>query len=124
DAAGARVERARSERWPDLYVLGGVQLGHDAYASGVVVGVGIELPVFDFGEGPVAAARAETIAAQANLVAVRRESEAAVEAARADLRRRQAALEAYDAAVLGQVAELGRMSEAAYRGGQVTLLDL
>lgn len=124
EAAVATVARARSERWPDLRVMAGTTLGHEAYASELIVGVGLDVPIFDFGEGPVAEARAEVIAADALLAATTREHDALLEAGRRDVVRRRAALAELDATITAQMDELATMAEVAYRGGQATLLDL
>lgn len=124
DAARSAVEVARSERWPDLHVAVGTSLGHSAFAGELLVGAGVEIPLFDFGEGEVARTRAEVIAAQARLEATEAAVRAAAASAASELIRRRAALARFDAAVPQQLAEIAEMAEVAYRGGQASLLDL
>lgn len=124
DAARSVVEVARSERWPDLHVAVGTSLGHSAFAGELLVGAGVEIPLFDFGEGEVARARAEVIAAQARLEATEAAASAAAASAANELAKRRAALARFEASVPGQLAEIAAMAEVAYRGGQASLLDL
>lgn len=84
DAAGRRVI-------PDIIVGGGPSLlntGSDAFAFGYLLTVGVELPVFDRGQGDVARARAARLAFDAERVALSRrldgaKADAAVQASTA-----------------------------------------
>lgn len=122
-AARSRIEAVRKDFLP----VPSVNLGQQWVAQehrNTVIGVSVNLPLFDRGEGPVARARAE-----AQLAASRREQaerQAQVELRRSHevLRLRIDALNAYERDVLSQLPRLREMAEDAYRFGRGSVLEL
>ncbi len=122
-AARSRIDAVRK----DFVPVPSLNLGQQWVAQehrNTVIGVSVNLPLFDRGEGPIARARAE-----AQLAALRREQverQAQVELRRSHevLRLRIDALNAYERDVLSQLPRLREMAEDAYRFGRGSVLEL
>jgi len=123
-AADSGLERARRERWPVPSLLLGTAFTDQPYGNTTYVGVSVDLPLFDRGQGGMARASAEKHAAvlkrELLLATTRRELERAVEV----LSRRRATLTEFDREVVSPLPTLKQMAEDAYRLGKTGLLEL
>ena len=124
-AAAERVRAAERARLPDLLVGAGLKRisGDGGSATGPVASIGMRLPIFSGGGAAVAEAEARQRAQQAELGLARQEIAVAVAAAEA---RSEAATEALQR--VEQAAEdarrLGPIAEAAYEGGEGSVVEL
>lgn len=123
-AASADASVARSERWPDLVVTLGTTLTENEYSGNLVFGLGIAVPLFDFGEGEVARSEATAGARRLAVGATRDAADAAVIRAQASVAARREALGRFDSGIGARLGELAAMAQAAYEGGQASVLDL
>jgi outer membrane protein TolC len=132
EAAGAQVELARRELWPDLTL--GLQLGQRASPDGMgtermgSLMVGASLPIF--ARSRQLRMREEAVAmrqmAEADLAAMRADTRARVAEQRANLTRARRLASLYRTTILPQANAVVASSLAAYRAGSVdfmTLLD-
>lgn len=130
-AAKDRVELAerdlaatRREVWPQPTIGFGVVGIDNFFSMSVVGGITVPLPLFDWGQGPVAKAKAEKHVAEAEKDAHVAELSAELDRVTSVLRDRQRALAGFERGVLSETAELQRMAEDAYVTGQVEILEL
>jgi len=124
DARRADVERERREAIP-VPVLGlGYGFATDAYASALMVSLDIPLPVFDQNGRAVDVALAEVGAGEDELTAIDRLAQARLARAHADVEQLRGDLTRFDHEVLERSAPLRAMTEAAYRSGAASVLEL
>jgi cobalt-zinc-cadmium efflux system outer membrane protein len=95
--------------------------GNEA-GSGLVLGGGIALPLFDRGQGPRAVAQAEAALLRNQREALSHEVVAGAEAARAEAEARRRAESAYEGAPSAE--ELVGIARTAYEEGETKILDL
>jgi len=123
-AADSGLERARRERWPVPSLLLGTAFTDRPYGNTTFVGISVDLPIFDRGQGGMAKASAEKQAAllkrELALAATRRELGRAAEV----LAGRRATLAEFERDVLEPLPGLRQMAEDAYRLGKTGLLEL
>lgn len=123
DSAAQLQKAASRERWPRVSLgLGYKETRQpDMQADGAMISLGIELPLFDRGQGrkSVAQARSRLITAERQLEEQRLQVEA-----RAILRRWQASIGAVDALGREQSQDLIGMAEAAYEAGEISVMEL
>jgi cobalt-zinc-cadmium efflux system outer membrane protein len=124
DAAQARIRVAQSSAVPDLTASGGLRRFGEGGETALVAGISLPLPIRDRNRGGIAAARSDTLAAEANLaqtrldaVRTRRDAAVALEAADARL----AALSGPGAA---QSEEALRLAQVGYAAGRFSLVEL
>ena len=117
-AAKANEEAARLDRWPVPVATLGTNITTNEPSTNAVAGVSVDLPVFDRGQGKLARAEAEELAAarQRNLIesATRAELERDVRL----LASRREALASFEQNVAGELPRLRQMAEDAYKSGQ------
>lgn len=122
-----REAAAASRSWvPGLVLTGGMKstdLG-DGVALGYVVGLGIELPIFDRGQGAAAAANARRRSWLARAREIERHAGSAVAVARDELARRIAQGRRFEQSQVARVADLVRRAEASYREGDRPIVEL
>ncbi len=130
-AAKDRVELAerdlaatRREVWPQPTIGLGVVGIDNFFSMSVLGGITMPLPLFDWGQGPVAKAKAEKHVAEAEKDARVAELSAELDRVASVLRDRQRALTGFERGVLSETAALQRMAEDAYVTGQVEILEL
>lgn len=114
----------RREVWPQPTVGFGVVGIDNFFSMSVLGGITMPLPLFDWGQGPVAKAKAEKHVAEVEKDARVTELRAELDRVTSVLRDRQRALDGFERGVLSETAELQRMAEDAYVTGQVEILEL
>ncbi len=123
-AADANIEKAKTERWPIPALQVGTAYTDKPYGLATYVGVAVDVPIFDRGQGGMARAEASKHTAILNrellLASTRQELERAVEV----LKRRRATLTNYETQVVEPLVTIRQMSEDAYRFGKTSLLEL
>jgi cobalt-zinc-cadmium efflux system outer membrane protein len=123
-AARGSLFLARRERLPVPALSGGTQTTRDVNGTSAFVGFSIPLPLFDHNQGAVARATAQIDAADLLIQAGLGEARAEIDRAATVLKKRTAALHAFDSAVSERVPTLRRMAEDAYREGRADILEL
>jgi outer membrane protein TolC len=122
DAAHANLQLQKADGRPDLEALLGYKrnVGFDT----VIVGLQLNLPVFDRNQGAIAAAAAETQAADEDYAAVRQQlsSQLSISQREYDLEREQY-LETFKP-LRDQAVEISDISRAAYKEGGLDLVRL
>lgn len=118
------LKATRREVWPQpTFGLGVVGIDN-FFSMSVVGGIVMPMPVFDWGQGPVAKAKAELHVARIEKDAHVTELQAELDRVTSVLQERKRALAGFEADVLSQTTELQRMAEDAYVTGQVEILEL
>jgi cobalt-zinc-cadmium efflux system outer membrane protein len=118
------IDLAKRERWPVPSVTVGTVVIQNYYSVSTQFGITVPIPMFDWGQGMIARAKAHNARA-------RREKEAVVASTQAELKRATRLLEhhkqvlvQFDRDVHARLPELQQMSEDAYRAGEAELIDL
>lgn len=124
DGAEARIVVAKRERWPTPVVGVGAQFTTDGYTLAANLGIALDLPLFDRGQGPIARAEAEAELAQHSRDVVLAEAQTELTRAKSSLALRRRALVSFEADVMARLPELRRMAEIAYTSGRGSVLDL
>jgi cobalt-zinc-cadmium efflux system outer membrane protein len=123
-AADAGIERAKTERFPVPALQVGTAYTDKPYGLTTYVGLSVDVPIFDRGQGGMARAAASKNAAALNrellLASTRQELERAVEV----LKRRRETLATFEKQVLEPLTKIQQMSEDSYRFGKTSLLEL
>jgi cobalt-zinc-cadmium efflux system outer membrane protein len=123
-AARAGIEVARRERFPVPSIGVGRTWTSEPFGAANLIGLSVEVPIFDTRRGPLDRARAEALAATLRRELAYAEAAANLERYAAVVGRRQAALGGYDRDTAARLPGLGRMAEDAYRLGRGTILEL
>lgn len=118
------LKATRREVWPQPTIGFGVVGIDNFFSMSVLGGVVMPMPIFDWGQGPVAKATAELHVAKVQREASTAELQAELERVAAVLRERRRALAGFESDVLSQTTELQQMAEDAYVTGQVEILEL
>jgi cobalt-zinc-cadmium efflux system outer membrane protein len=123
-AADANIEKAKTERYPVPALQVGTAYTDKPYGLATYVGVAVDVPLFDRGQGGMARAEAGKHTAILNrellLASTRQELERAVEV----LKRRRETLATFEKQVVTPLATIQQMSEDSYRFGKTSLLEL
>ncbi|PLW82513.1 hypothetical protein CWI75_12240 [Kineobactrum sediminis] len=123
DSAAQLQEAANRERWPQVSLGLGYKESRQPgmQADGTMISLGIELPLFDRGQG-----RKNTAKERSRLITVERqlEEQRLLVEARAIVRRWQASIGAVDALGREQSQGLIGMAEAAYEAGEISVMEL
>ncbi|MCW5830762.1 MAG: TolC family protein [Deltaproteobacteria bacterium] len=122
--AEAGVELARRERWPQATLVGGVQVTTNQHSVAPFGGIGLEIPLFDRGQGTVGIAGAGRVTAELESQATMLKLQGRLAAEIGALRQRLHQLEGFDRRILDGLPELRKMAEASYREGAAGLLEL
>lgn len=124
EAAEAGIEKAKRERWPTPVISVGNVWTNNPYGLASFAGLSVEVPIFDYGQGPIARAKAEkrtaTFERQALLYAILAE----LERAAGVLLTNRENLVRFERDVAGRLPQLKEMAEDAYRFGKGSLLEL
>lgn len=123
-AARGSLLLAQRERLPVPAVSGGVQNTNDVSGTSTFFGVTVPLPLFDRGQGAIAAANAQTNLANLAVTAEEAEVRAEIERAAGLLKQRREALDFLEKSVVQRTPALRQMAEAAYREGSSEIIDL
>lgn len=123
-AADAGLDRARRERWPTPSLLVGSAFTERPYGMASFVGVSVELPLFDRGQGGMARASVEKQAASLEQQLIVSRTRAELERALELLARRRDSRMKFEREVVDKLPSLKQMGESAYRLGKGTLLEL
>ncbi len=124
EVARGRLEVARRERIPDLVLGGGAAVTSHDYSTAGFIGVAIDLPVFDRGQGRTAKAEADLQRAGLRRAMVAAEALAELERALSYSEQRRATLETFERGVAERLPEMREMVQEAYLSGQVGILEL
>lgn len=123
-AADANIEKAKTERWPIPALQVGTAYTDKPYGLTTYVGVAVDVPIFDRGQGGMARAEASKHTAILNrellLSSTRQELERAVDV----LKRRRETLANFEKQVVDPLVTIRQMSEDSYRFGKTSLLEL
>lgn len=118
------IDLVKRERFPVPSVTFGTVAIQNYYSVSTTAGITVPLPIFDWGQGPIARAKANRQRAQ-------REKEAVVATSRAELQRalrllehHRRTLDAFDRDVVAKLPDLTRMAEDSFRAGEAQLIDL
>lgn len=118
------IDLVKRERIPIPSVTLGTVAINNYYSISTQAGITVPLPIFDWGQGQIARAKASNQRA-------RREKEAIIATSRAELQRalrllehHRKTLEAFDRDVVGKLPDLTRMAEDSFRAGDAQLIDL
>jgi outer membrane protein, heavy metal efflux system len=123
-AAAGGIERARRERWPVPALGLGALHATDGRGGAVIVTMGVDLPLFDRGQGELAEARAEKLAADLWASATHRQARADIERVTHLLDTRRQALKRFEQDVIEHLPLLRDRAEAAYVAGQIDIVGL
>ena len=124
DAAEAGIEKAKRERWPTPVISLGNTWTNNPYGMASFAGLSVEVPIFDFGQGPIAKARAEKRSAAMERQALLSAILADLERASAVLLKNRENLARFERDVAGRLPLLKEMAEDAYRFSKGNLLEL
>ncbi|MFO0635891.1 MAG: TolC family protein [Nannocystaceae bacterium] len=122
--ASRELQLARREAMPTPTLGFGIVGIDNFFSMSALGGVTMPLPVFDWGQGPVAKAKAEVHVANLETKAVVAEAEAELERAVDVMRERRGALAQFERDVLAQTEGIQRMAEDSYVTGQASILEL
>jgi cobalt-zinc-cadmium efflux system outer membrane protein len=122
--AEAQTLVARRQALPAPNVQAGGIVTTNMQSSMVYVGMGLPLPIFNRGQGTIAQAEARAAQLRRESTAAELETKVALQQALALLDERRTALATYEQEVAGQIVELRRMTQTAYAGSQITLIEL
>jgi outer membrane protein, heavy metal efflux system len=123
-SALARLEVARRERIPSPVVGAGALFTTDGFTLSAVLGLSMDLPLFDRGQGAVARADAEVFRAARTREAVLAETRGERRRAEQTLVLRRGTLRAFQEQAVARLPRLQQMAEDAYQNGRGTVLDL
>jgi cobalt-zinc-cadmium efflux system outer membrane protein len=123
-AADAGIEQAKRERWPVPSLQFGLVFTDKPYGNTSFAGVSVALPIFDRGQGGMARANAEKRTATLARELVNSRTRGELERAVDQLGKRRATRVKFENEVIGQLNDLKAMSEASYRLGKGSLLEL
>jgi len=118
------VKVARRDAFPQPVVGFGMVGIDNFYSISALGGLVIPMPVFDWGQGPIARAKADARAARLERDAIVAGVEAELDRAGAVVKQRRAALVQFEGDVLSKTADLRQMAEDAYVTGQASILEL
>lgn len=124
EAAELAVSRERADAFPSFDLRLGTLFSTWPEGGYLYGGFAIPLPFIDQNQGDIERAEHELRAARATEDATQRELTAAIEATRAALAQRRAALADFDTGVMDRLPDITAMAEAAYRGGEIEVFEL
>lgn len=124
DAARARIRVAMASAVPDVTASGGVRRINDDRETAFVAGVSIPLPMRDRNRGGIAAAEADSLAAEANLAQVRLQARWARHDARMSLGAADERVAVLSGPLLAQAEEAVRLARLGYAAGKFSLIEL
>lgn len=124
DAATAKIKLAQSEAVPDLTASGGLRQFRESGATAVLAGISIPIPIRNSNRGGIAAARSDSLAAEAGLAQTRLDSRRLRRDSEIKLGAANQRLAVLSGPALGQAAEAARLAGVGYRAGKFSLIEL
>ncbi len=124
NAALARINLARSDAVPDPTLGGGVRRFGEGGETAIVASISIPLPVRNRNQNGIAAARSDSVAAEANLVQVRLDAERARRDAATAFTAAEERVEAMSGPGSAQAEEAVRIARIGYQAGKFSLVEL
>ena len=124
DAARARIRVATASAVPDVTASGGVRRINDDRETAFVAGVSIPLPIRDRNRGGIAAAEADSLAAEASLAQARLQARRSRHDARMLLGAADERLAVLSGPLLAQAEEAVRLARLGYAAGKFSLIEL
>lgn len=118
------IRQAKREAWPVPAITAGTVVINNYYSVSTTVGLNMPIPIFDFGQGNLARARAQNKLAAQQKQQIENETRGALVRAVKALDHRTHALHAYETEVLSQIPQLQEMAEDSFRSGQSSLIEL
>jgi cobalt-zinc-cadmium efflux system outer membrane protein len=122
-ASRASIDQSRLERRPEPTLMAGLAHRSGGF-DGVIVGVSLNVPVFDRNSGQTEAAKAQFVAAETREMLALREIEEETRMAHATYASLRARLELIDYELLAGTDDLMEIAVASYTDGELTLLEL
>lgn len=123
EAARAGGRLARRERLPDPTLIGGYKRQSDGF-EGAYLGLSLPLPLFDRGDGEVAASDARVRAAEARLALTRRQIENDIRRAYDTYASLGHRAELVRGEILAQTGDLLEIAQVSYGEGAMALIEL
>lgn len=122
--AHRNIDLAKREAWPVPSVTAGTVVIQNYFSVSTTVGITVPIPMFDWGQGLLARARAASKRAQLDKDATIAEARAELARAARKLASQRTILDEFERDVVSQFGELRKISEDAFRSGQVEFRDL
>jgi cobalt-zinc-cadmium efflux system outer membrane protein len=124
DAQAARVELAEAQRIPDINLELFYRRIEGSNEHGFDVGASIALPVFDRNQGRIREARADVLAARAQVRSARNELALELKEAHAELVRALSASKALRDELIPRIETVLKGAEARYKNGDTSLFEV
>lgn len=118
------IRQAKREAWPVPSITAGTVIINNYYSVSTTVGLTMPIPIFDFGQGNLARARAQNKLAVQQKQQIENETKGALIRSAKILDHRTHALHSYESEVLAQIPQLQEMAEDSFRSGQSSLIEL
>ena len=124
DAARARIRVATASAVPDVTASGGVRRINDDRETAFVAGISIPIPIRDRNRGGIAAAEADSLAAEASLAQARLQARRSRHDARMLLGAADERVAVLSGPLLAQAEEAVRLAHLGYAAGKFSLIEL
>ena len=118
------IDLAKRERWPVPSITIGTVAIQNYYSISTQAGITVPLPVFDWGQGLMARAKANNRRARLEKEVVVATSHAELKRALRLLEHHRHALVSFDSEIVAKLPGLARMAEDSFRAGEAQLIDL
>lgn len=123
-ASVKNIDLQRRERWPTPSVTVGTVAIQNYYSISTQAGMTMEVPIFDWGQGLIARAKARNQQARLRKEAVVASTQAELKRAIRLMDHRRSTLQTFENDVFSRIPTLKQMSEDAFRDGQAQLIEL
>lgn len=120
----AELDVERSKAIPDVTVSGGFRRFREGRDNAFLVGVSVPIPLFDQNRGAIERARAEVVAAEADLAAERIDQERRVTVARANLDASRDTAAALQEKIIPTAEQAFAAAQEGYRQGKFSYLEM
>ncbi len=124
DAANSAIQRAQTERWPELNLGLGTMFTTDESSLNIIAAIGFDLPIFDRGQATIARAQAEAITTQRTLQLQETQLRTQFQQATQRLQAHQQALKTFRQYTQNNLSRLQEMAQESYAAGQTGILEL
>lgn len=120
----AELEVERSKAIPDVTVSGGFRRFREGRDNAFLVGISVPIPVFDQNRGAIARARAEVVAAEADLAAERIDQDRRVTAARVNQDAARESATTLQEKIIPTAEQAFAAAQEGYRQGKFSYLEM